>query len=87
MNELLIELVKAKLGEHATVEEIVEHLYNSSALTSITVRRYVIGTRYINEYGSSRRTAQDIEQDLAAEFDIKDHTVNKIRRRYILGGK
>ncbi len=87
MNELLIELVKAKLGEHATVEEIVEHLYNSSALTSITVRRYVIGMRFFNEYRTSGRTANDIEKDLAIEFDVKDHTINKIRRRYILGGK
>ena len=87
MNELLIELVKAKLGEHATVEQIIELLYDSSALTSITVRRCVIGMRFFNEYRTSGRTANDIEKDLAIEFDIKDHTVNKIRRRYIQGGK
>lgn len=87
MNDQLIKLVKQELGEGPTVEQIIEHLFDSSALTSITVRRYVIGTKFFNEYSTGSRTAHDIEQDLAVEFNLKDHTVNKIRRRYIQGGK
>ena len=87
MIEGVTEIVKRRMAEGATAEEIVKELYNGGAINDRTARFHVVSCEFFRIMGSEKRTARDTEQELSARFDIALTMVRYIRTQYVRGGR
>lgn len=83
----IIRIAKTKLGDDATVEQVVEFLYAGGGLNDRTLRFHVIGAEFFRLMRETDRTAHDIEQELAARFDVSRQMVEYIRSEFARGGR
>lgn len=82
----IIRIAKTKLGESATVEQVVEFLYAGGAINNRSLRFHVIGSEFFRMMRDTDRTASDIEQELAARYDVSHNFVKYIRSNFARGG-
>ncbi len=82
----IIRIAKTKLGEGATVEQVVEFLYAGGAINNRSLRFHVIGAEFFRLMRDTDRTASDIEQELAARYDVSQDFVKYIRGNFARGG-
>ncbi len=90
MNPLITEtllLIAEKLGKDPTPEKVVHVLHGLGIANDVDLRAYVIGSKFFTMYGSTTRTARDIEEELAAQYNITREAVYSIRVRYARGAK
>lgn len=80
-NEHLIDIAVAKLGASPPVERVIELLVREQVITAKRVRRAVVRHEFYRMLADphSVRTAHDIEQELAARFDISVRSVQAMR--------
>ena len=80
--ETLMEMVRAKLGPDAKAQQVIEHLSAEGLLDGWRLRAYVIVQEFFRRMRDPKNAnAYDVEQDLAAEFDVTDRYVRKLRTK------
>ncbi len=82
MIEELASVVKRRLKQGATVEQVLEELRRGGSLTDKSARNHIIIVEFFRLMGEGGRTAHDIEQELSARYDISVSYVRKIRLEY-----
>ena len=90
MNPLITEtllLIAEKLGKDPTPEKVVHVLHGLGIANDVDLRAFVVGSEFFRIYGSTDRKARDIEEELAAKYDLTRQGVNGIRYRYARGVK
>lgn len=88
MIDLYAEIIKKKLGEQPTVEKILALMVEHGALEFPSVRRAVVVYEFWELYRKEpKRTACDIELELAARFDMSRRNVTHLRSRDVKRGR
>ena len=86
-DELIIEKLTAlavqELGDGEAVRNTIAFLCEHTGITRISARRALIGKLFFKEYTNSKRTARDIEEELAVRFELTRDQVKNIRIEYV----
>lgn len=77
----LLQLITARLGHQPKPEQVLEFLHNGGAMTNEGMRAQVVAAEFFRLYGSTDRTARDIEEELAVRFDLTREAIKAIRLR------
>lgn len=78
----LLRIIHNKLGDAPTPEQVVEFLHSGGSLLSEGMRAQVVSEEFFRLYSSHpERTARDIEEELAARYDLSRIAVLVIRLR------
>ncbi len=84
----LDELLRIKTGASMSAEDIVEHLIASNLLQDKRLRDDVIMKEYFRRMRDPKnKNSYDVEQALAAEFDVTDRYVRWLRTRILKNRK
>ena len=82
MIEQYVAIVKEQLGDGATVESIVELMVKQGAAKTTCIRRAVIVHEFFRIYTSEpKRSARDIEEELAVRYGLTREGVIYLRNR------
>lgn len=82
----LLRILTERLGHTPAPAEVVEFLYNGGAVNDDTIRQQVISVEFFRMYAEGDRTARDIEEELAARYEVDRSTVYRARVRYLQAG-
>lgn len=81
MKDRLVEVAKEKVGEAADLNSLIDFLVREKVITTRRMRRAVVRHEFFHRlcHPKNQRSAWDIEQDLAVEFDISLRSVQLFR--------
>lgn len=78
----LIRIVKEEIGPTPTVEAVVDVLEKNRVLSERNMKPFVIWSVFWHLYKKSGRSARDIEEEIAAQFEDMTRDAVKDTRRY-----
>ena len=88
MIDIYAEIIKKKLGEQPTVDNVLALMVEHGVLEFPSVRRAIVIHEFWKIYRSRPdRTACDIEMELAARFDMSRRYVTHLRSRDLKKGR
>lgn len=77
----LVEVVRHKLGNDPSIEDVIAHLIKGRAINFRTARQHVVREEFFRELMKGGRVACDVEDEIAERHGISAIWVRQIRSK------